>query len=403
MRRALGTCAVLLGAAPALAAQVGGHLDLGLGGAHLPRRGETSLWSLAPELRWQSPSARLAVSGEYRDFGSHGRGATGRAAGSWFTPLAQPAKLELFGEARGQSGQGLAERGAWEAGPRMHLASAERGVWLAARAGMDAVGGTYGWEAAAWRRFGALSIQILGRQTTQSVDVTSEQGVIDTLAPPLDTLSPAAAQRARVLTDFGTWLRWEGRRVQLAAAGGVRFGLVQPGVSPQVPGDGTGLGTSRTRGGSERWWQADVTYWVTDRFALASSVGRHPSDPSLLAPGGGFLRMSLRASLGRRGSTPSARLAASVGFRSERLAAGVVEFSLPAGEAQRVELMGDFTDWSPRDLERDGRGRWRIRLPVEPGLHRVNVRYDGGPWLVPPGARPVADEFQLVTGEVIVG
>lgn len=402
MRRVLGTCALLLGAAPPLEAQVSGQVDLGLGGAHLPRRGESSLWSLAPELRWLTPRTRIDVSGEYRDFGAQGRGATGRLGGSWFTPMAQPVGLELFGEARGQSGQGLAERGAWEVGPRLHVTGAERGAWIGARAGMDAVGGTYGWEAAVWRRFGALSVQILGRQSTQSTDVTP-RGVIDTLAPPPDTLSAATQRQARVLTDFGTWLRWEGRRVQLAAAGGVRYGLVQPGVSPRIPGDGSGLESSRGRSSSEGWWQADITYWMTDRFALASSVGRHPSDPSLLAPGGRFLRMSLRASLGRRAPAPSARLAAPVGFRSERLAAGIVEFSLPAGKARRVELMGDFTDWAPVDLERDRGGRWRIRLPAEPGLHRVNVRYDGGPWLVPPGTRPVADEFELVTGEVIVG
>jgi hypothetical protein len=69
-----------------------------------------------------------------------------------------------------------------------------------------------------------------------------------------------------------------------------------------------------------------------------------------------------------------------------------------------VEIMGDFTDWSPVLMERVRPGGvWRLRLPAASGLHRVNVRYDGGAWVTPPLTRVVRDEFGKESGEFLVG
>ena len=67
-----------------------------------------------------------------------------------------------------------------------------------------------------------------------------------------------------------------------------------------------------------------------------------------------------------------------------------------------IEAEG-VADWRPVRLDPDGHGNWRVHLPVEPGLHRINVRYDGGAWRVPPGTRAVPDEFGVLTGEIVVG
>jgi hypothetical protein len=69
---------------------------------------------------------------------------------------------------------------------------------------------------------------------------------------------------------------------------------------------------------------------------------------------------------------------------------------------RRVEVMGDFTDWRPVDMQLMGPGRWQLRLPILPGLHHLNVRYDGGPWQPPPGTGVVADEFDQLTGVLVV-
>ena len=53
--------------------------------------------------------------------------------------------------------------------------------------------------------------------------------------------------------------------------------------------------------------------------------------------------------------------------------------------ARRVEVKGDFTDWQPLALTASGDGRYRYALGLPPGMHRFNLRVDGGEWGVPGG------------------
>jgi hypothetical protein len=66
--------------------------------------------------------------------------------------------------------------------------------------------------------------------------------------------------------------------------------------------------------------------------------------------------------------------------------------------AARVELMGDFTDWTPVCLVRLPRGKgaapadadaaWGVELGDRPrAVHRVNIRVDGAAWRPPPGSQ----------------
>jgi 1,4-alpha-glucan branching enzyme len=68
-----------------------------------------------------------------------------------------------------------------------------------------------------------------------------------------------------------------------------------------------------------------------------------------------------------------------------------------------VELMGDFTDWRPVVLAKAGDGIWEVTLPIAPGIHRVNVRADGGAWGAPPGLTVATDDFGGVVGLLPVG
>src|SRR5262249_24054692 len=65
-------------------------------------------------------------------------------------------------------------------------------------------------------------------------------------------------------------------------------------------------------------------------------------------------------------------------------------------QAKALELMGDFTDWEPRALKRVSDGSWELRVALTPGAHRLNVRIDGGDWLVPAGTRSEESEFGSV-------
>jgi 1,4-alpha-glucan branching enzyme len=70
--------------------------------------------------------------------------------------------------------------------------------------------------------------------------------------------------------------------------------------------------------------------------------------------------------------------------------------------AETVELMGDFTDWAPVKLDTDGSGWWSVTLPVTPGLHEMNMRIDGGRWVVPAGMARKSDEFGGTVGVFLI-
>jgi hypothetical protein len=64
---------------------------------------------------------------------------------------------------------------------------------------------------------------------------------------------------------------------------------------------------------------------------------------------------------------------------------------LPA--AGTVELASDVTGWRPVAMRRDAGDGWSVELPASPGVHRVSLRVDGGPWIAPPGLTAEDDGF----------
>jgi hypothetical protein len=312
--------------------------------------------------------------------------------------------LELAGTAQGQTGVGLEDAGAWWAGPRLHLRGADRGLWLGLAAGRDHLGSTRRWEAAAWKTIGTLSIQLQGWQTATNLPQSVGP---DTAGPLPDTLADPAGRRLRTTTDLGLWLRWGASRLEVALASGMRFGLRDPGLAVGSPADRGPLGQqTRPTTVSSTWWLAEATWWLMDRVGLVGTVGRQPIDPSFATIGQSFVRLGFRAALQRRRPEPLLVVPShsAGGFRASRMDEATVEFTLAAPGATGVEIMGDFTDWSPVTMERERPGGiWRVRLPAAPGLHRINVRYDGGTWRAPPATRIVHDEFGQECGELMIG
>ncbi len=335
--------------------------------------------------------------------GGPGTQSSGWMTASWFKPLvAPPVLFELTGTAQAQHGTGIDDAGAGWGGARVHLAGRDQGLWMGLQAGRDYLGTIRRWEAAAWKTVGPFSIQVQGWQTATSLAQS-----VDTTSTLPDTLSPQGSdQRIRTTTDLGLWIRWGGGRTELAVASGLRFGLTEPALRPLSPG--ADPRTSQTANSrtmlSSTWWMLEGTWWAMDRIGVVGSVGRQPTDPSLASTGEAFLRVGFRAALQRRRSEPKPPPVNGIAaaFRAQRQRGELVEFTLIAPQAQQVEIMGDFTDWSPISMEKEG-DVWRVRLPATPGLHRVNVRYDGGAWRAPPVTRIVKDEFGQESGEMMIG
>ena len=69
--------------------------------------------------------------------------------------------------------------------------------------------------------------------------------------------------------------------------------------------------------------------------------------------------------------------------------------------ASRVELMGDFTDWTPVTLEAAG-DIWRLERAISSGLHRIALRIDGGEWIAPANLPRASDDLGGVVGLITI-
>ncbi len=135
-------------------------------------------------------------------------------------------------------------------------------------------------------------------------------------------------------------------------------------------------------------------------FALRAEVGRDTRDPLYGTPGsfGGSVAVSLRLAH----ATPAGRpnLVAELG--PARGDGRIARFRLHAPRAHAVGLAGDFTDWRPRPLVRDGED-WVLELTLGPGLHHFAFVVDGRDWTVPRDAPGVAaDEWGRQNATLVI-
>ena len=120
-------------------------------------------------------------------------------------------------------------------------------------------------------------------------------------------------------------------------------------------GSGVSLGVRTTVWGSVSQEAPDPLYWNSSRrtwsVGVTQRLGRMPAPlvPVPLSPAGSVI---------------------------VRLAAG----DAPAGA---VSIAGDFNNWQPAPMQREG-GQWIVRLPLKPGIYHYTFRSANGDWFVPP-------------------
>ena len=150
-------------------------------------------------------------------------------------------------------------------------------------------------------------------------------------------------------------------------------------------------------------------------LAAIVSGGRYPTDPVRGTIAGRYVSAGLRVTgiTAPRPAPPvdvparphygsNGGFAAPVPVVEVALAGGARTLRVHATGARTVELVGDFTDWLPVPLTPVSGDRWALALPLPPGVRRLAIRVDGGPWLAPAGTRRVFDEFGGEVGLLIV-
>ena len=171
----------------------------------------------------------------------------------------------------------------------------------------------------------------------------------------------------------------------------------------------TNLGaTART------WGSVNAVAWIKRHVAVVLAGGAYPIDPTQGFPGGRFLSASIRLASGNAReveSPPPSELpviSASVEapviekFTWRRSGAHQVTLRVSAPRASSVEVNGDFTGWTPVRLTGSSDGWWSVTLPLDPGKYQMNLRFDGGKWIVPPGLLSMSDEFGGAVGLLVV-
>lgn len=348
-------------------------LDLGAARIRYADSLYASVVSVTPTTRvaWQRASA--AVAGTYARFGEGGWSINGDADLSVFSPPLGTVLGELAAAGGGSAQDGDSRTGRILAVGRAHAMGRVGGLWAGA-----GVGRTY--DGQEWR-----GIRLLDGGAW--VQVRSFTG--------LATVEPSIMDDTIRYTDTNVAVRWEGERFEVGASGGMRTGRRLPALG----------GTAKT------WGSASVAIRATNLVAVVASGGSYPVDLTQGFPGGRYASLAIRLQAPGWAERAAARSGsgargADTGpvhtFAVEREAGDEATIVARAPTAEQVEISGDFTGWRPMPLRPDGNGQWRITLAIVPGTHQVNVRVNGGPWLVPPGLTSLRDEFGGAVGLLVV-
>jgi hypothetical protein len=196
-------------------------------------------------------------------------------------------------------------------------------------------------------------------------------------------------ERQSRFRDLEGVLHWDLGALELTAQAGHRFG-----DSYDVTAD------------SRRWTSGTATLWLNERIAFVGGGGRQPALPLRGIPARSFAMAGFELAywpLSKNSvpvSLPHTALVKSFEYRAAP--AGMQRIIIRVGGVETVDVMGDFSDWSPLTVIRRGRDIWELSVPMSPGTHQINVRVDGGPWIAPPNMPTMHDAFGGEVGLMVI-
>jgi hypothetical protein len=230
--------------------------------------------------------------------------------------------------------------------------------------------------------------------------------------------------RTTVMGDFGAWIRRGGtvvsasvhpRQLQNGDLMSDRGGTIERAVRSVSLSATVGLRIGEADRANVGWAAVGASFPINRRLLATASVGSYPADLLQRLPGARFISLSIRlptrSKFPRRDDArPSASTARGpkdgvilrVTSVDSARARGEYVLHVRAPASERVEVMADFTDWQPVALVRTPAGVWEATLAIAPGQHRLNVRLDGGDWIVPTNVARVTDEFGSFVGLILV-
>lgn len=371
---------------------------------------------LAPTVQFELPHATLRARGSALISEQNLQLADGIVTGTFTSPTVYGVRAEMIGNASRAIDDRSLGTDQVDVQTRVHVLFHEHGgVWLGggvARPWRVAVASQASvTDAGAWAKLGD-ALAKFGTATMTATftnfSFTKIASVNDTGSASLSCASPVApvaniavralftetpgtgaCERQSRFNDLEGSIRWELGALELTAATGYRFG-----DSYDVTPD------------SKRWTSGTATIWLNDRIALVGGGGRQPALPlrGIPARSYGMAGIELAYWPINKGGVPVSLPRATLvkGFEMHALPTGMHKLIIHVGGVETVDVMGDFSDWSPLTLVRRGRDLWELSVPLSYGMHQINVRVDGGPWMAPPGTPTMHDSFNGDVGLIVV-
>lgn len=290
---------------------------------------------------------------------------------------------ELLGELGLSTGPGERAAVRWDLGARLHTTGTTGGVWLGAVIGAAGSGRPTGeltrLEGGIRRSVGPAHINVWLARTGLGGRIVSGGGLAQDSAGFPDTL---ARRGVAEYTDVGSRLTLSLRRYELGLSLTRRIGSA----------------FSRRSG-----WELSGTWWAAPNLGVVGATGHSLPQFGLSLPGGRFGTLGLRLAVGpRSAAAPAPRKSGETPSAVPVLEVTARQLTVRWAPARSAEVMGDFTDWQAQPLTPLSQGRWTLPVALTPGVHHLNVRFDGGAWLVPAGASAVDDGFGGRVGLVVV-
>jgi hypothetical protein len=292
----------------------------------------------------------------------------------------RPELLGMFGVSTGPI-EGTAVR--WDLGARLHTTGTSSGAWFGAAIGAAGAGNVERQltrlEGGVRRTLGRARVNVWVSRTGFGGRVVSGGDFNqDSLGTP-DTLARTGVTE---YTDVGSRIGFNLSRYELGLSLTRRIGNV---------------------GNRRNAWEVSATWWATPSVGIVGAAGHSLAQIGYTVPGGRYTTVGLRLAFGARSPTNPARPNRA---DAKTIAGPVLElegrrFTIRGAPARQAEVMGDFTDWKPEPLIARGDGQWTFADALTPGVHYLNVRFDGGAWVVPSGISAVDDGFGGRVGLVV--
>ena len=161
------------------------------------------------------------------------------------------------------------------------------------------------------------------------------------------------------------------------------------------------VGTRRDNGAShlfEQSFSGSAAYWTGETTAVVLTAARQL--PDYVRGGDAVDAVTIGVRFGQV-SPSAARGGSRVAMVQFTGSADVRTVRIHVPEARTVEIMGDFTNWEPRAMTRNG-AAFESTMRVSTGTHRLMVRIDGGSWRPPANTPVVDDDFGGRVGLLVV-